>query len=219
MAKLFLIQGHTNGKKYKDKGACNEAGVCESDITRPIVLSVGYELQNHIYTDTLDFSLSLSEKIQSLNKETNKDDIIIELHLDSSSSRKEKGAMCYYYGGSDTSKHKAQAIIDTYCEYTGIKNNGVRPDTSSPHGRLGIIRDTKAMAFILELGSINNDVKVVKEHGAEGVILAIKRLFGIQVQETEQNHVQVNTEHKNDIVGTGAIKINGKMYVIDVREV
>ena len=60
---------------------------------------------------------------------------------------------------------------------TGIKNNGVKPDTASRFGRLGIIRETKGWSFLLELGSINNDLEAVKKEAPEGILGVIRHLF------------------------------------------
>jgi len=108
--------------------------------------------------------------------------------------------MCYYYGGSEESKQKAQKLLDKYCAKTGLKNNGVRPDTASRFKRLGIIRDTKGWAFLLELGSINNDLKVVKKKGADALFSAISELFGIKEENRIFSDVDRNHPYREAIV-------------------
>ena len=183
MPKSFLIAGHTQGK---GEGAQNlQSKETENQIARSLLLQAFPEIQKEVFTDLCPFDLSLEEKIAWVNKKAGVDDVVISCHLDSSSKRQEKGAMCYYYGGSKASKNKAQKLLDEYCEKTGLKNNGVRPDTASRFQRLGIIRDTKGWAFLLELGSINNDLEVVKERGSKSLLSGIKAVLEIKKTEDE----------------------------------
>lgn len=86
--------------------------------------------------------------------------------------------MCFFYGGSQKSKEMAEKLLDAYCRETGITNSGVHPDTSSRFKRLGIVRDTRGWAFLLEMGSINNDLETVKAKGVEGLLAGIGAVLG-----------------------------------------
>jgi hypothetical protein len=184
MARLYLIAGHTQDK---GEGAQNlRTRETENDIASKILLQVLPEIQKQVFTDLCPFDFSLQQKINWVNSKPDDDQIVVSCHLDSSASRKETGAMCYYYGGSEESKKKAQILLDKYCAKIGLKNNGVRPDTVSRFKRLGIIRDTKGWAFLLELGSINNDTDIVKKKGAKALLSALSELLGIEEIEEEK---------------------------------
>lgn len=174
--KLYLIAGHTQGK---DEGAQNlQTKETENQIARDLLLQVFPQVRDGIFADICPFDLTLEEKISWINKKAGSDDLVLSCHLNSSSERTEKGAMIYYYGGSQKSKEMAAKILDAYCRATGIANAGVQPDTASRFERLGIVRDTRGWAFLLELGSINNDLPTVKANGVKGILAAIAAILG-----------------------------------------
>jgi len=176
MPKLYLIAGHTQGK---DEGAQNlQTKETENLIARDLLLQVLPEIQKEVFTDICPFDLTLEEQISWVNKKAGSDDLVLCCHLNSSPNRTEKGAMCFYYGGSQKSKEMAEKILDAYCRAIGIQNAGVHADTSSRFGRLGIVRDTRGWAFLIELGSINNDLKIVKTNGVKGLLAGIRVILG-----------------------------------------
>ena len=176
MPKLYLIAGHTQGK---GEGAQNlKTKETENVIARDLLLKVFSEIQGEIFTDICPFDLTLKEKTGWINKKAGSDDLVLSCHLNSSPKRTEKGAMIFYYGGSQKSKEMAEKILDSYCRATGIKNTGVHPDTSSRFGRLGIVRDTRGWTFLLELGSINNDLETVKKNGVKGILAGLRAISG-----------------------------------------
>ncbi len=173
--KLYLIAGHTQGK---DEGSQNlKTGETENGITREILLKTFPEIRQDVFTDLCPFDLTLEEKTSWINKKAGSNDLVLSCQLNSSQKRTEKGAMCFYYGGSQKSKEMAEKLLDFYCRATGIPNAGVHPDTSSRFGRLGIVRDTRGWAFLLEMGSINNDLQAVKDHGVSGLLSGIRAIL------------------------------------------
>ena len=174
--KLYLIAGHTQGK---DEGAQNlQTKETENQIARALLLQVFPQVRGGIFADICPFDLTLDEQIAWVNKRAGSDDIALNFHLNSTPKRTEKGAMIFYYGGSQKSKEIATKILDAYCRATGIANAGVQPDTASRFGRLGIVRDTRGWAFLIELGSINNDLETVKTKGVKGILAAIQAVLG-----------------------------------------
>lgn len=171
MSKLYLIAGHTQGK---DEGAQNlKTKETENIIARKLLLDVFPQVKKLTFTDLCPFDLTLKEKIAWINKRAKNEDMVLSCHLNSSPKRKETGAMCFYYGGSEKSKAVAEKLLEAYCKETGLRNAGVHPDTSSRFGRLGIVRDTRGWSFLLELGSINNDLPIVKEKSERGLVAAV----------------------------------------------
>jgi len=177
MPKLYLIAGHTQGK---DEGAQNlKTKETENLIARNILLQVFPKIKELIFTDLCPFDLTLEEQVKWINKRASDSDYVVCLHLNSSPERKETGALCFYYGGSEESKQMADKFLKSYVQAIGLRNAGLLADTQSRFGRLGIVRDTKGWAFLLEMGSINNDVETVKTKGAEALIMALKTLVGL----------------------------------------
>ena len=176
--KLYLIAGHAQGKS---EGARNlQTNETENMITREIILKVLPQIKKHIFTDICPFDLNLREKIKWINNRASDEDVLISLHLNSSSYRKETGTMCFYYGGSIKSKEMCQKFFNAYQKKIGLKNCGIIPDTSSKHGRIGVVRDTKGWSFLLEMGSINNDIEVVKHKGSQALLKGLKALLNIK---------------------------------------
>lgn len=54
-----------------------------------------------------------------------------------------------------------------------MKSRGTKIDSSTRHGRLGIIRDTKSTAILWELGFIQEDLETVRTKSALGITQAI----------------------------------------------
>lgn len=83
------------------------------------------------------------------------DGLAFSIHLNASDGRG-YGAEALYYGGDEDSKKMARTIIDKYCEITGFRNRGVKPDTSTRHKRLAWIRDIKPWSCLIETCFIDN---------------------------------------------------------------
>lgn len=204
MPKLYLIAGHTQDK---GEGAQNlKTGETENDITTQILLEVFPRIKKHVFADLCPFDLTLEQKTTWINKRASDDDFVVSCHLNSSPERKEKGAMCFFYGGSESSKQKSKRFLDKYCEIIGLENDGVVPDTSSRFGRLGIVRDTKGWAFLLEMGSINNDLDVVKTKGAEALYQALLVLLEITPKEEKPTEEKLFDDVANNHPYYEAIK-------------
>ena len=190
MPKLFLIAGHTQGK---DEGAQNlQTKETENMVARNLLLQVFPKIKELIFTDLCPFDLTLVEQINWVNKRASSSDFVVNFHLDSSPQRKETGALCYYYGGSNESKAMADKFLKAYVQEIGLRNAGLLADTQSNHGRLGAIRDTKGWAFLLEMGSINNDVEVVKAKGVNAILKALKTLVGVTDMPVAANQLFVD---------------------------
>lgn len=177
MPKLYLIAGHTQGK---DEGAQNlQTKETENQIARNLLLQIFPEIKKEIFTDLCPFDLTLEEQTAWVNKRASSDDLVLCLHLNSTPQRTETGALCFFYGGNEKSKEMSAKLLDIYCRETGLKNLGVQPDTASRFGRLGIVRDTAGWSFLLELGSINNDLPAVKAKATRAILSAVRGLLGL----------------------------------------
>lgn len=112
----------------------------------------------------------LRERIAWINTHTHKDDLLISLHMNSANPLAH-GAEIFYQGGSESDKQEASRYIKIYSNKTELWNRGAKTDYSTRHGRLGIIRDTKPRAFLIELGFISNmeDLVIVRNTAVAGL--------------------------------------------------
>ncbi len=180
MKKIVLIAGHTQGA---GEGAQNQVTKeTENMITRDFLPKIAEKLKQKLggkyEVMTLPVTMTLDQKVVWTNKNLTPDDYVLELHLDSSGPRKETGALVYYYGGSEDSKTLAKKLLDAYLLSVKVKNNGLRADTQSRFGQLGIIRNTTGWALLIELGSINNDLEQVKANAVQGVVNGVLAMLG-----------------------------------------
>lgn len=119
-------------------------------------------------------NIKLTPRIAWINARAKPTDKMIEIHMDSGNANS-SGAMAYFYGGNGESKEQANEILNVYCAVTGIPNAQEKPDTQSRFKRLGIIRDTKCWAWLLEMGFITNpnELNVMRAKAASGVVAAL----------------------------------------------
>ena len=158
----------------------------------------------------------LPERIKWIN--TNKVEIVIELHLDSAPGA--SGCTLFYYDGFINVREAGQPLLDTYSKYSGIKSRGMKPDSSTRHGSLGIIRDTKPTAYLLELGFIQNDLETVRTKSAVALAQAILQYLNkplmteIQLQEWEKKAL----EYANKAIGFNQSNPRTAMTRVEVAE-
>lgn len=122
--------------------------------------------------------LNLQDRIAWINKRSTPQDIAIELHMDSAIPQAE-GCSTWYLTESEYAKGKARDFQMLYTNITGIKGRGVHGDMSNRLGRLAFVRDTKPMAFLLEMGFISNpgDRTKVWNKAAAGIAQAIEKIL------------------------------------------
>ncbi|CAM4367608.1 N-acetylmuramoyl-L-alanine amidase [Listeria ivanovii] len=90
------------------------------------------------------FGKSLSERIKYANSENVV--AVLEFHANSGG---EQGAETLYCNGITSAKEDA-IVVARAGAIKGLKNRGIKGDTTTRHGRLGIVHDTKAPALLHE---------------------------------------------------------------------
>lgn len=145
MPKLYIAAGHQGG----ETGTRGPAGQREELIAKDIADLAGKEGVGTVP------HLKLADRVRWINTNLTADQTLIELHMDSRDGLLDDDFGVYYYGGSDFAKGQAEKLAKAYSQITGVTRYWIRPDTSSRFGRLGIIRDTKPVAFILEMADID----------------------------------------------------------------
>ncbi|WP_260448600.1 N-acetylmuramoyl-L-alanine amidase [Listeria booriae] len=148
--KLAIFAGHGGA----DPGASSNYGK-ESEKTLDLMLaatsyarSLGIKVVNN---RTTDVARNISADARKANAE--KVNAVIEIHFDSATATA-NGTTGFYCEGSATSKDLAQKVNDRVDDY--FRDREIKPDTSTRHGRLGILRETNAPAMLLETCFISN---------------------------------------------------------------
>lgn len=121
---------------------------------------------------------TLVQKIAYVNSIAASTDYTISLHLNSASPQA-TGTETYFRTENTTHRNKAILLQAGVVSVLQLADRGVRGDTTTGHGRLGIIRDTVTTSFLVELGFITNisDLNRVHAVGGDAVIEGLRRVF------------------------------------------
>lgn len=168
MCKVFIDSGHGGN----DPGACFE-NIKEKDINLEVGLMLGELLTKKgftvDYSRTTDTFVSRTERANKSNNFGSH--LFISIHCNAHSNRQVQGVETFYYMNSLKGKLLAgkiqRNIIDKNI-YT--KNRGVKPEDFC------VLRKTKAVAVLVELGFITNRMDL-------DIVLRNKRAFVDAVAE------------------------------------
>lgn len=171
---IFILAGHSE----KDPGTTHE-GTTEREITKSIAQFVASALGQKVITVGIDESMTVAQKTKKVNdicrsrKFTASNSILCEIHVDYALAP--SGFAAYHYAESNESKALAQKILDSLKDTTGRPIRWNKGDTDSPHGRLGIVRDTTPLAVLIEVGSIKADKETLLGAAGKDEAMAVAR--------------------------------------------
>lgn len=163
MRQVILIAGHHNS----DSGAIAD-GYRENQFTKQDRDGIKYFLNLHypeIKVLTDDDSKTLSQVIAWIKSVEGNNSLIFDFHWNSASSNTATGVEAFVADeASKKSFEIAKGVTEVVSSITGLKNRGVKTESQSKRGRLGILH-TKCPATIVEMGFINNpkDREVIKK--------------------------------------------------------
>ncbi len=157
MPNLWISAGHSGPG---ESGTQGKDGVNEREVTIAIVNECKKRGMR-----TVPF-FALGARIEYANRYIMPEDYLIELHCDAED--KDPGSDCgvFYFDGSEWAKKQGDVTGRYWKDLFGHDRYWVRPDTSARQGRLGIIRDTRCPAWLLEMidiSDIEKRDKIVKE--------------------------------------------------------
>ncbi|MBF2378445.1 N-acetylmuramoyl-L-alanine amidase [Listeria welshimeri] len=156
MAKVAIFGGHNgtnesgaHGNGLTEKSVAKEA----AQIATAYAKACGHSVVN-------GFGKSLSERIKYANSENVV--AVLELHTNAGGGQ---GAETLFCAGILSAQQDA-VVVARAGAIKGLKNRGAKGDTTTRHGRLGIVRDTKAPALLHELFFIDSasDVAIWKNN-------------------------------------------------------
>lgn len=123
--------------------------------------------------------LGLSSVVRWFNIRYEPGDFVIAVHMDASDNAAANGTSVYYADEAPSPRNIDAALLASVISGTlGTRNRGARNASASQHSRLAILSDTKAPAFLVELGFITNegDTSRVQSKGADALIAGIRAL-------------------------------------------
>lgn len=179
MKKLFISAGHGG----KDPGA-----VANNRTEHEVVAAVAKESVKRLRDLGVDavlvpIGLTLANRIAWVKRETQAGDFLVELHMNAAGSQEASGAEGYYLTESTYAQSVCSKFVQTYVQNIRIKYRKVAGDTTTRHGRLGIVRDTPPLALLIELGFLTNkkDLTEVEARGVDAFVSACMDMMGVDI--------------------------------------
>lgn len=150
--KVYWSVGHDCKRKgaYNEKYDIHEYDVCVELTQYCIEEAVGLGIDSEkVQSDRLGAA------IKEINQKANKEDLAIEVHINSIAAQHIKGCEVEYYKGSKRGKRLAKYIQDNMLSHLGMRNckNDARDD-------LGFLEKTKCTAIIPEPFFLSNEENV-----------------------------------------------------------
>lgn len=151
---IFLIAGH-----HKNDPGAVSGDLQENVLNRELQLLVLERLESLapnliVYTDPFD--LTLSQVINEVNKRVLSSDLLLSIHFDSATNPNASGSTALVANNARSkSIDFATDLVQLVSSVIDIPNRGVKSETESNRGRLGILH-TAASSALLEVGFIIN---------------------------------------------------------------
>lgn len=181
MRTIFIATGHNNAKAYpwsiyKDVGAAVN-WTNEFLVINPILLSIMEKWIQWFRVIKVPVWLNINQRVKYVNDNSKDWDLFMEFHLDSALYA--EWCTTFYFWGSTYAQNKSIDFQKEYTRITGIKWRWVKADTTTRFWRLGVIRDTKPLALLVELGFITNanDIMKIQTHWHDAIIAGIKKII------------------------------------------
>lgn len=181
---LYLSIGHSGGEVGAVANGTTEFNECEK-IGKIVVERLRKEYKLDV--QLVDTTVKLVPRINLINSIAKKEDILIELHMDSAGATAE-GCTMFYYMGDKKSEEMSNTMLDIYSKFTNVRKRKVLGDTQNRHGRLAIVRDTKPRAFLIELGFLTSmsDFNKMRANSVEGLVQMCADIFGLEKDTPEE---------------------------------
>ena len=161
-----------------DEGASSKKGNNEKSLVLEISLKLGKKLTENnfkvFYTRDKDISLGHTVREDIINRaefiDSKKPDIFISIHLNGSDIKQAKGVESYYEYLNKKSYNLCENIQDELSSIEYTKDRGIKGTNEKS---LGILRYSKAVGVLLELGFITNveDEKYLVSNNGQDIIV------------------------------------------------
>jgi N-acetylmuramoyl-L-alanine amidase len=196
--KIFIDAGH-NDSGWNTGASSN--GLREQDITFETSALLG-----KILSSDFDIKLSRATKETNLGKDNSSSinarwsaanewgaDYFISIHVNAGGGTGAETFFCKDNGARGNESEKfAKTVNDIFAQEMGLKNRGIKLDTQAAVGSIGVLRNTKMPAILIELAFIdspqtNPDVTILKDKRnemAKALANGISKYIGVSKTQT-----------------------------------
>lgn len=119
--------------------------------------------ESYGWTD-LTSNINLIHRISYINKNCKDGDWVLSIHGNAATNPKVRGVTTCYMGGSEFMRQKALGLSRAFSQTCGVPlfGDGSFDDRTGRFGRIGMVRDTRPPALLIEAGFVTNadDMKV-----------------------------------------------------------
>jgi N-acetylmuramoyl-L-alanine amidase len=141
-------------------------GLIDTNKWNPILVPESYPWD-------LTSNLNLIHRINWINRHCHDGDWLLSIHGNGAVNKSVRGVTTCYMGGSEFMRRQAKALSTEYSKATGIPlfGDGTFDDRLGRFGRIGMVRDTRPPALLIEAGFVSNeqDMTVEPAQAAKGI--------------------------------------------------
>lgn len=123
--------------------------------------------------DFFNSNTNLVNRIKYINKNCHDGDWVLSIHGNAASNPRARGVTTCYMGGSEYMRKKACSLSREYSKSTGVPlfGDGAFDDRTGRFGRIGMVRDTRPPAVLIEAGFVTNklDMEVTPQQAAKPI--------------------------------------------------
>ncbi len=190
MQNIFISCGHNNARNWgkdengrlvlwmsKDQWAVNPLDKEQTEYRWVSRVATSLQKLTNVVNPSYNYifvpaGLNLADRIKWINKNSKDFDICIELHMNAGWG---SGIEVFCMAWAPYAHKKATELSSIMSSSMGLYNRWAKIDTNTRFWRLWFIRDTKPLAFLIELWFIDNahDRDVVWVKGASALKLAL----------------------------------------------
>ena len=182
-----------------------DAGYYSNEVTNglkegEVTLNVGQRLVNHLKSGGFETELQQLDSVEKVYTASNNwgADLFISLNCNIANP-KAVGTETFYCQGSSKGQALAQAIQSQIIAKLGTVDRGIKDDTQSAAGSLGVLRKTACPAALVELAFISNvnDAQLLRdrqEDFASAIAQGIMNYCGVNVNVSSASTVATPTQ-------------------------
>ena len=135
-----------------------------------VALNIGQRIAAHLNTTGITTELQQLDSVEAIYTASNNSgaDLFVAIHCNSADS-KVSGTETFYCQGSANGQKLAQAIQSRIIPALGTVDRGIKDDTQSATGTLGVLRKTACPAVLVETAFISNanDAQLLRDKQEE----------------------------------------------------
>ncbi len=125
------------------------------------------------WKDLRSSNMNLINRIRFINSRCKDGDWVLSIHGNAAINPAVRGVTTCYMGGSEYMRQKALGLSRAYAKAAGVPiwGGGAFDDRTGRFGRIGMVRDTRPPALLIEAGFVTNkqDMSIDATTAAKGI--------------------------------------------------